>query len=33
VDQWKTMFVIVMKVRGDLVSYINRSATTAKFVR
>jgi hypothetical protein len=27
------MFVIVMKVRGDLVSYINRSATTAKFVR
>jgi hypothetical protein len=27
------MFVIVMKVRGDLVSYINRSGTTAKLVR
>jgi len=27
------MFVIVMTVRGDLVSYINRSAKTAKLVR
>jgi hypothetical protein len=27
------MVVIVMKVRGDLVSYINRSVTTAKLVR
>ena len=27
------MFVIVMKVRGDLLPYINRSEKTAKLVR